>query len=36
MQQKYPEINGGDALPGNGEYEGGNILMNSSPKSDQC
>ena len=30
MQQKYSEINGGDAFPGNGEYEGVNVLFNSN------
>lgn len=30
MQQKYSEINGGDAFPGNGEYEGVNVLRNSN------
>lgn len=34
-QQKYSEINGGDAFPGNGEYEGVNVMRNSNPKSDQ-
>jgi len=30
MQQKYSEINGGDAFPGNGEYEGFTVLRNSN------